>query len=70
MPKASFFIKPASDGLIVRDPVTREPLAAAGESKPRNKYWLTRQTDRSVVETEEPAATKKAAAAKPQGGES
>lgn len=50
MPKETFFIKPAANGLIVRDPITREPLAAAGEEKPRNKYWLAREAEESVIQ--------------------
>lgn len=57
----SFFIKPARADLIVRDPVTREPLPAAGDWKPRSKYWLCRQTDGSVVETAPPMEAKKPA---------
>ncbi|RYU50040.1 DUF2635 domain-containing protein [Aliivibrio finisterrensis] len=43
-------IKPATKGLLVRDPITREPLKASGEMKPRNAYWLRRILDTSVVE--------------------
>lgn len=57
-----FFIKPKTDTLIVRDPETREPLAVAGEYKPRSKYWLSRQRDESVVITTPPKADKKPAA--------
>lgn len=42
------FIKPA-DGRQVRDPVTKEPLYAEGDSKPRNSYWLRRIKDGDVV---------------------
>lgn len=47
----TFFIKP-KPGLIVRDPATKEPLADAGESKPRSMYWLRRHRDGSVVEVQ------------------
>ncbi len=40
-------IKPLN-GLIVRDPETREPLKDEGEEKPRNLYWLRRIQDKSV----------------------
>ncbi|MEC4729000.1 DUF2635 domain-containing protein [Shewanella sp. D64] len=43
-------IKPASETLLVRDPLTREALAQKGESKPRNVYWLRRLQDGSVIE--------------------
>lgn len=46
----TFKIKPAKKGQFVRDPVTRDLLKAAGESKPRNEYWLRRISDKSVVE--------------------
>ena len=36
-------------GLLVRDPETREPLKAAGETKPRNTYWLRRLKEGSAV---------------------
>jgi len=40
-------IKPEK-GLLVRDPLTREPLKIAGENKPRNTYWIRRLNDKSV----------------------
>lgn len=43
-----FKVKPKK-GLIVRDPVTREPLKANGETKPRNAYWLRRKLEGSVT---------------------
>ena len=55
MSEATFFIKPHAD-LIVRDPMTREPLAADGEEKPRSKYWLSREIDGSVIQAVKPAA--------------
>ena len=45
-------IKPATKGLLVRDPITREPLKAEGEMKPRNAYWVRRVLDASVVEVD------------------
>lgn len=42
------FIKPA-EGRQVRDPITKEPLAAEGDSKPRNSYWLRRVKEGDVV---------------------
>lgn len=53
-----FFIKPAA-GLVVRDPETRESLAAEGEWKPRSQYWLRRQDGGDVVEAKPPKAVKK-----------
>ncbi|MEZ8115162.1 DUF2635 domain-containing protein [Vibrio splendidus] len=46
----TFTIKPAKTGLLVKDPVTRKPLAAKGEEKPRNAYWLRRLADKSIVD--------------------
>ena len=46
-------IKPKVKGLLVRDPITCEPLKANGEMKPRNAYWLRRILDASVVELED-----------------
>ncbi|MFA0155402.1 DUF2635 domain-containing protein [Vibrio sp. 10N.261.46.A3] len=43
----TFKIKPKKE-LTVRDPVTREPLKASGEVKPRNLYWLRRLKEGSV----------------------
>lgn len=63
MSMTDLFIKPARDGLIVRDPQTRTPLAAAGESKPRTSYWLRRLAEGDVVETKPASATKTAAKA-------
>lgn len=42
-------IKPAREGLIVRDPNTGIALKAEGESKPRSRYWLKRLRDKDVV---------------------
>lgn len=41
-------LKPVS-GLTVRDPETYQPLAAEGEVKPRNAFWLRRLKDGDVV---------------------
>jgi len=43
-------IKPKA-GLDVLDPVSFAPLAADGEAKPRNTYWLRRLRDGDVEET-------------------
>lgn len=48
-------IKPARAGLIVRDPVTFEPLPAEGAEKPRDQYWLRRLRDGDVIEVDKPA---------------
>ncbi len=54
-------IKPKA-GLDVIDPVSFAPLAAEGESKPRNTYWLRRLRDGDVEEipaTDRPTRTVK-----------
>jgi hypothetical protein len=51
---ATRFIKPAQAGAIVRDPVTRQPLAAEGEEKPVNVYWARRLAAGDAVETRRP----------------
>jgi hypothetical protein len=48
-------VKPAP-GKMVRDPVTFQLLALEGEDKPRDRYWIQRLREGSVVEvTEQPA---------------
>lgn len=42
-------LKPAAIGLVVRDPVTRLPLAADGEDKPIDTYWCRRLAAGDVV---------------------
>lgn len=54
-----FFIKPAP-GLIIRDPVTKVPLAEVGEVKPRSAYWLRRFRDGSVIAASAPKPAKAA----------
>ncbi len=44
----TIFVKPARAGLVVRDPATRQKLAADGESKRRTPYWLRRIADGDV----------------------
>ncbi len=62
-------VKPLNE-LIVRDPITREPLKKEGEEKPRTTYWLRRIKDKSVELVSTTAAkttkatTKKAATTK------
>lgn len=50
MKEETFFIEPTRPGLIVRDPVTAQPLPEAGAEKPRNSYWLRRVADGDVRE--------------------
>lgn len=46
----TFKIKPAVAGTKVLDPISREPLKAKGEEKPRNEYWCRRVLDGAVIE--------------------
>ncbi len=50
-------VKP-KEGLMVRDPETREPLKSAGEVKPRNSYWLRRLKEQDVLEVKSAAKTR------------
>src|SRR5688572_11173965 len=43
------YLLPAVPGSLVRDPVTLEPLPAAGTLKPETTYWLRRLRDGDVV---------------------
>ena len=43
-------IKPARNGLVVRDPRTGEPLDPRGQLKPRSNYWMRRLRDGDVVD--------------------
>jgi Protein of unknown function (DUF2635) len=56
----NLFLKPALDAagkaLLVRDPMTLKPLAAAGEWKAQAQYWIRRLRDKEVVETTPPVA--------------
>ena len=54
---ATFFLKPQS-ALLVLDPSTKKPLAAAGETKPRSRYWLRRIADGDVTISTPPAPAK------------
>lgn len=55
MPDDTQTLMPASPGLVVRDPITRQPLAAAGEPKPLDTYWARRLRD-GDVRVQQPAA--------------
>jgi len=53
------FVKPKA-GLLVRNPVTREPLPAEGAEVPDNDYWQRRLLDGDIAPVQ-PAAQKKGA---------
>jgi len=59
MSKETIGVKPAKEGLIVRDPVTMQPLPPHGKAVPRNSYWLRRLKAGDVVEAKEKKATDK-----------
>lgn len=42
-------IKPAHPGLVVRDPLTLQPLKPEGECKPLDGYWTRRYSDGDVI---------------------
>lgn len=54
------FIKPL-DGLLVRDPDSKQPLSKDGEWKPfvgrAGTYWLRRLIDKTVIEVTEKQKT-------------
>ena len=47
------FVRPGSEGLLVRDPLTKAPLSAAGAMKPwvgpEGRYWRRRLACGDVV---------------------
>jgi hypothetical protein len=51
-------VMPAA-GLLVRDPVTGEPLPASGREVPENDYWMRRLRAGDVVRTAPPAPARK-----------
>lgn len=55
------FLTPARPGLIVRDPETGKALAAEGECKPRDTYWIRRINDGDVIAAAPPEDTVHAA---------
>jgi hypothetical protein len=52
----SFFVKPAQEGLKVRDPITKQFLKPEGERKPKSSHWIRRLEAGEIVEVKEPAA--------------
>lgn len=48
------FVKPAK-GLLVRDPVSLQPLPEQGRVVPRDSHWMRRLKAGDVVETTEKA---------------
>ncbi|WP_295899296.1 DUF2635 domain-containing protein [uncultured Vibrio sp.] len=54
----TFKIKPKK-GLLVKDPLTRNPLKAEGETKPRSAYWLRRVQDKDCIVMDVKTTTKR-----------
>lgn len=59
MDREKIYVIPAQ-GLVVRDPATRQPLPPEGDWKPRDTYWERRLNDGDVKEVEPPAAARPA----------
>ena len=57
------YIKPRDAALIVRDPLTAEPLPATGQAKPDNSYWQRRLREGDVIKATPPRSQ-----TKPKGG--
>lgn len=61
------FLKPSpGEGgapVLVRDPITKLPLAADGEMKPLSTYWLRRIRDRDVIVIDQAKPAREAAPA-------
>ncbi len=57
------YIKPAREGLVVRQPQNGRPLPAEGAWVDWSGHWARRKAEGSIVEAKPPAKTK----AKPQG---
>lgn len=56
------YIKPAREGLVVRQPSNGRPLPAEGAWVDWSGHWMRRKAEGSIVETRPPQKTK----AKPQ----
>ena len=54
MPANKFLVP--QPGLVVRDPVTMEPLPQEGAMKPMNSYWLRRVAAGDAIQTPGPQA--------------
>ncbi|AMK09649.1 DUF2635 domain-containing protein [Pseudodesulfovibrio indicus] len=51
MERKTLCIKPAEDGLVVRDPRTMEPLPSYGKVVPDTSFWRRRLRDGGVEKT-------------------
>ena len=60
------FVRPRT-GLIVRDPVTREPLPADGADVSRSPYWLRRLRAGDIVPATKASPAKDKAGTKAAG---
>lgn len=63
-------VRPSRPDLIVRDPISRQPVPAAGREVPETSYWLRRLKDGDLElleEKPEVASTSTMEAGKPSG---
>lgn len=58
MERKTLCIKPAEDGLVVRDPRTMEPLPSYGKEVPDTSFWRRRLRDGGVEKTTAEAIAK------------
>jgi len=61
--KSKRYIKPAREGLVVRQPKNGRPLPAEGAEVDWSGYWVRLKAEGSIVEAKPPTKTK--AQAKP-----
>lgn len=52
------YVKPAEEGLVVRQPHNGQPLPAEGADVHWSGYWVRRKAEGSIVETAAPKKTK------------
>lgn len=50
----TIFVKPAREGLIVRDPITKQIMPADGKEVTDSTYWRRRLRDGDVVKARPP----------------
>ncbi len=49
-------VRPSRPDLIVRDPISRQPVPAEGREVPETSYWLRRLSDGDLERVEEKPA--------------
>ena len=60
------YIKPARDGLVVRQPGNGKPIPAEGIWVDWSGHWARRKIEGSIIEAKPPAKTKQTAKPKAQ----